>query len=69
LLQIMHLDEILEGPAVRKILFMTEAPFVESAMKPHFDAELSETGAEWTQAVDTMLEIVPQGAPDKHNSQ
>jgi hypothetical protein len=60
--QILTVDEILDGPAVRKILFMTEAAFVESQMKPHFDRELVGTGAEWTQAVDTMLEVVPEGA-------
>lgn len=62
LADIVDLEAILQGPPVRKILFMTDARVVQQELKPHFDAALVGSGAEWTQAVDTMLEVVPAGA-------
>ena len=60
-LQIKALDAILSGPPVRKILFMDTERRIQETVLPHFEACLAGADAEVTQAVDTMLEVVPKG--------
>ncbi len=56
------LAELLAGPPVRKLLFMTDPAVVEAQLKPDWGVLLQPgRGAELMQAVDTMLEIVPAG--------
>jgi hypothetical protein len=50
------------GPPVIKILFIASESTIEANVIPHFEAALARTSASWTQAVDTMLEVVPVGA-------
>ncbi len=58
-------DVLLDGPAVRKLLFMADAARVRGEVAPHWAAALGGggelAGAEAMQAVPNMLEIVPQG--------
>lgn len=56
-----NLQELLHGPAVRKLLFMTDPERVESLLKPHWMTALQGQAAELLQAVPNMLEIVPSG--------
>lgn len=58
----MSLEDILAGPPVKKILFMAKKEAIEGNVVPHFEQVLVGTGADWTQAVDTMFEVVPRGA-------
>jgi hypothetical protein len=58
----MSLEDILAGPPVKKILFMAKKEAIEGTVLPHFKQVLVGTAADWTQAVDTMFEIVPRGA-------
>ena len=60
-MQIQTLDEILNGPPVIKLLFMAAEEHIRTTVLPHFDTALVGTSASWTQAVDTMLEVVPKG--------
>lgn len=55
------LQQLLAGPAVKKLLFMTEPHRVEGLLKPHWQAAAPPLGAEAMQAVPNMLEIVPAG--------
>ncbi|EIE27200.1 HAD-like protein [Coccomyxa subellipsoidea C-169] len=55
------LDEILAGPPVKKLLFMTDPSIVDRQLRPHWEAALEGRGAEVMQAVPTMLELVPRG--------
>lgn len=57
----MTLDDIVDGPEVKKVLLMSTADVIENRVLGHFDATLPGSGATWTQALDTMLEIVPEG--------
>ena len=61
-MQVQTLHEILHGPAVRKILFMDTERTIQDTVLPHFRDCLAGTEADWTQAVDTMLEVVPRGS-------
>ena len=54
-------EAVLQGPPVRKLLFMTAAEHVASVVKPQWDALLAGSGAATMQAVPDMLEIVPRG--------
>ena len=49
------IEEVLAGPALRKLLFMTSPQAVESHLKPHWQAALAGTAAETMQAVPDML--------------
>ena len=55
------LEMILAGPAVKKILFMSSEARINNEIIPHFYACLQETDTDLTQAVPTMLEILPGG--------
>ncbi|GBF97297.1 hypothetical protein Rsub_09988 [Raphidocelis subcapitata] len=56
------LPALLEGPAVRKLLFMSEAARIAGEVAPHWAAVLGpEGGADVMQAVPNMLEVVPAG--------
>jgi hypothetical protein len=46
---------------VRKLLFMTDPEEIATKVKPQIEEQLIGTGAESTQAVDSMLEVVPEG--------
>ena len=59
--QVLTLDQILAGPPAIKILFMSTEERIQEEALPHFEAALAGTSADWTQAVDTMLEVVPKG--------
>lgn len=61
LLQVMTLDEIMAGPAVKKLLFMSRPAEISAKVMPDIEAALVGTDAESTQAVDSMLEVVPKG--------
>lgn len=61
LVQVITLDELLAGPAVKKLLFMSNPEEISDKVMPDMDASLVDTDAESTQAVDTMLEVVPRG--------
>lgn len=51
------LEEVLRGPALRKLLFMTRPEVVDGHLKPHWAAALEGTEAETMQAVPNMLEV------------
>ncbi|KAK9806969.1 hypothetical protein WJX72_008996 [[Myrmecia] bisecta] len=55
------LEELLAGPPVKKLLFMTSPERVESLLKPHWKEAVKGQQAETMQAVETMLELVPEG--------
>jgi hydroxymethylpyrimidine pyrophosphatase-like HAD family hydrolase len=57
-------ETLLEGEAVRKLLFMADAERIAADVRPHWAARLAGPGlggAEAMQAVPTMLEVVPRG--------
>jgi hypothetical protein len=56
-----NVDQLLSGPAVRKLLFMAPPVQVEGLLKPHWSSALVGSGAEVMQAVPNMLEVVPSG--------
>lgn len=58
--QVITLDELLVGPAVKKLLFMSSPDEISGKVMPDL-ARLVGTHAESTQAVDSMLEVVPRG--------
>lgn len=49
------IDEVMRGPPLRKLLFMTRAEVVDGHLKPHWRAALEGTEAETMQAVPDML--------------
>jgi hypothetical protein len=49
------IEEVLAGPALRKLLFMTRPELVEGHLKPHWSAALEGTEAQTMQAVPDML--------------
>lgn len=49
------LEQVLAGPPLRKLLFMTHPEAVEDHLKPHWSAALRGTEAETMQAVPDML--------------
>lgn len=49
------LEEVLAGPPLRKLLFMTNPDAVEGHLKPHWSAALQGSEAETMQAVPDML--------------
>jgi hypothetical protein len=51
------LDDLLSGPAVRKLLFMADPSVVDGLLKPHWGAALQGQAAEVLQAVPNMLEV------------
>lgn len=55
------IEQLLAGPAVRKLLFMAEPGLVDGLVKPHWGQALQEQAAEVMQAVPNMLEVVPAG--------
>ncbi|KAK9794386.1 hypothetical protein WJX73_003896 [Symbiochloris irregularis] len=55
------LEAILQGPPVKKLLFMTDADVITKQVIPHWQKVAGELGAQATQAVPTMLELVPTG--------
>lgn len=55
------LEEVLCGPPLRKLLFMTHPRVVDGQLKPHWSSALEGTAAETMQAVPEMLEVVPSG--------
>lgn len=59
--EVMPLEELLAGPEVKKLLFMTEPCEIDDVVKPHMERLMAESSADTTQAVDSMLEIVPRG--------
>lgn len=60
--EVQSLDQILAGPPVRKLLFMSAPEDVASSHRPHWEAFLSDNRiASLMQAVPDMLEIVPRG--------
>lgn len=61
LMQVITLDELLAGPVVKKLLFMSHPEEISEKVMPDIDASLIGTDAESTQAVDSMLEVVPRG--------
>ena len=54
-------DQVVAGPVMRKLLFMTSPEVVERTLKPHWAVALAGTAAEMMQAVPDMLEVVPSG--------
>ena len=60
--QIQSIDDIVNGPAAIKLLYMSSEAKIKDVALPHIDSALQGTSADWTQAVDTMLEVVPKGA-------
>lgn len=60
--EVMPLEELLAGPAVKKLLYMTEPQEIDDVVKPRMERMLAGTSADTTQAVDSMLEVVPRGA-------
>ncbi|KAL4419005.1 hypothetical protein ABPG77_000870 [Micractinium sp. CCAP 211/92] len=58
---VLPLEEVLAGPPLRKLLFMTDPDAVEGHLKPHWSAALQGSEAETMQAVPDMLEVVPSG--------
>ncbi|KAL3144565.1 hypothetical protein ABBQ32_004294 [Trebouxia sp. C0010 RCD-2024] len=54
-------DDILAGPPVLKLLFMTDPKIVDSKLKPDWQRFVREYSAETMQAVPNMLELVPKG--------
>lgn len=59
--ELSSVEQLLSGPAVRKLLFMTQPELVEGLVKPHWSQALQGQGAEVMQAVPNMLEVVPAG--------
>ena len=59
--EVMPLEDLLAGPAVKKLLFMTEPQEIDDVVKPHLERMMAGTTADTTQAVDSMLEVVPRG--------
>ena len=55
------MEQLLSGPAVRKLLFMAPPSQVDGLLKPHWNLALVGSGAEVMQAVPNMLEVVPSG--------
>lgn len=51
------------GAPVRKLLFMSDVATIEARTLPALDSMLEGTDASTTQAVETMAEVVPKGAP------
>ena len=51
---------LLSGPPVKKLLFMSKPPVID-ALRPEWARRLSGTGAAITQAVPSMLEVLPAG--------
>lgn len=58
LAQVTSIEQVLAGPALRKLLFMTSAEAVDNHLAPHWRAALEGTGAETMQAVPDMLEVI-----------
>jgi hypothetical protein len=56
------MQQLLDGPPVRKILFMSTEEIIAGKVAPDITAMLEGTEAGLTIAVDTMLEVVPKGA-------
>lgn len=54
-------EQLLAGPAVRKLLFMSQPELVAGLVEPHWRQALQGQGAEVMQAVPNMLEVVPAG--------
>lgn len=56
-------EQLLQGPAVRKLLFMAAPSVIETDVRRHWAAALrgGNAGAELLQAVPNMLEVVPTG--------
>ncbi|GAB4817962.1 hypothetical protein N2152v2_005008 [Parachlorella kessleri] len=54
-------DDVLQGPPLRKLLFMTQPHVVDTHLKPHWEGRLAGSGAQPMQAVADMLEVVPVG--------
>jgi hydroxymethylpyrimidine pyrophosphatase-like HAD family hydrolase len=59
--ELADVEQLLAGPAVRKLLFMTAPDLVEALVKPHWAQALQGQAAEVMQAVPNMLEVVPAG--------
>lgn len=59
--QVMPLEDLLAGPEIKKLLFMTEPHEIDDLVKPEMERMMAGTTADTTQAVDSMLEIVPRG--------
>lgn len=55
------LDEIVEGPPVKKLIFLADAQRIEEVVKPMWQGAVKGRGAAVMQAVPTMLEVVPEG--------
>jgi Cof subfamily protein (haloacid dehalogenase superfamily) len=55
------IEQLLSGPSVRKLLFMTDPSVVDGLLKPYWGAALQGEAAEVLQAVPNMLEVVPAG--------
>ncbi len=55
------IEVLVNGPPVRKLLFMTDPAQVEGLLKPHWGKKLQGSGAAVMQAVPDMLEVVPDG--------
>ena len=55
------IGEILSGPSIRKMLLMNNDVELMAALRSEMDDVLLGTGAGTMVAVDTMLEVVPQG--------
>lgn len=54
-------DQIVGGPPVKKILFMSTPEVIQNELTPIWDTKLKGTDAETTKAVSTMLELIPKG--------
>lgn len=61
--QVTPLEDLMAGPQVKKLLFMSKPEEIDDIVKPHMAQMLKGTMADTTQAVDSMLEIVPRGVP------
>jgi len=59
--QVMSIQDIVRGPAIRKMLLMHDPDHIRRFIRPQMDVELEATDACTMQAVETMLEIVPRG--------
>jgi hypothetical protein len=55
LASVVSVDDVLAGPPLRKLLFMTRPEVVDSQLKPHWTAALQHTDAQTMQAVPDML--------------
>lgn len=55
------IEAIVEGPPMRKLLFMASNNFVDTTLKPYWESRLQNSSAQPMQAVSNMLEIVPRG--------